>query len=358
MSKRLNQNLTSQYLAAAQRMKAKGSRERIVAYVESYDDVFFWRGVLGAFENERRYFEVKLPSHDTLGRGKKVALMNVLKGGFGQNLIACVDADYDYLMQGSTDMSRVILQNEYVFHTYAYAIESYQCYAPALHEVCVMATLNDRAVFDFETFLTLYSQTVYPLFVWSVWCYRKGRYARFTMADFCLAADPGQVNLFHPEEALARVRHKVNKKMNFLQQTFPEAKGQYVPLKEELARLGVTPETCYMYMRGHDLSDYVVSPLLTAVCDRLRREREREIRNLAVHKLQMQNELAGYQHSSQGPLEMLRKHTAYRSAPPYKKIEADVAAFLSKWDRGVLPGYEEQKSRMSASLRRDRQKEK
>ena len=37
-------------------------------------------------------------------------------------------------------------------HTYAYAIENYQCYAEALHEVCVMATLNDHPLVDFVAF--------------------------------------------------------------------------------------------------------------------------------------------------------------------------------------------------------------
>ena len=40
---------------------------------------------------------------------------------------------YDYLLQGATHTSRYIINNKYVFHTYAYAIENYQCYAEALH---------------------------------------------------------------------------------------------------------------------------------------------------------------------------------------------------------------------------------
>lgn len=330
MSKRLNQNLTSQYLEAAQRMKPHGTRHRIVAYVESYDDVLFWRGVLGAFENEERYFEVMLPSRNTLGRGKKVALMNVLKNGFGHHLIACVDADYDYLMQGATEMSRVVLGNEYVFHTYAYSIENYLCYAPALHDVCVMATLNDRSILDFEAYVKVFSQIIYPLFVWSIWCYRTGRYQRFCMADMCQIIELGRINLYHPEESLERMRNKVNKKVAYLQHIFPEAKSQYAPLKDELAELGVTPETCYMYIRGHDLFDYVVTPLLTNVCDELRREREREIRRLAVHKQQMQNELSGYQHASQDPIEMLRKHSGYKDSPLYARIRADIKKFLDE----------------------------
>ena len=44
--KRLTDSLNSAYLGAAQRMRPRGSRRRIVAYVESFDDVLFWRGVL------------------------------------------------------------------------------------------------------------------------------------------------------------------------------------------------------------------------------------------------------------------------------------------------------------------------
>ena len=46
MAKRLSENLTSLYLGAAQRLKPKTARRKIVVYVESYDDVFFWRTVL------------------------------------------------------------------------------------------------------------------------------------------------------------------------------------------------------------------------------------------------------------------------------------------------------------------------
>lgn len=52
MAKRLTDNINSQFFEAANRMTSKKARRKIVAYVESYDDVFFWRSVLGKFENE------------------------------------------------------------------------------------------------------------------------------------------------------------------------------------------------------------------------------------------------------------------------------------------------------------------
>ena len=122
--KRLQDNLTSSYIESANRLKPKSARCRIVAYVESYDDVYFWRTVLEEFETDKVYFEVMLPSRTSLSKGKKSALMNDLGKGLGEYMIACVDADYDWLLQGRTPISQLICSNPYVFHTYVYAIEN------------------------------------------------------------------------------------------------------------------------------------------------------------------------------------------------------------------------------------------
>lgn len=319
------------------RLSGKNGRQRVVAYVESYEDIFFWSTLLRTLETPLRYFEVMLPSRTTLSKGKKIALSNSLGARLGSCMIACVDADYDYLLQGVTPLSEAVCKNPYIFHTYAYAIENFQCYAPALHNVCVMTTLNDRSIFDFETFLSQYSSVIYPLFVWNIWCYRFGEYKNFSMLDFYHIVQLGQVDLRHPERTLEHLRHLVNAKMARLQKAYPRAKKTYKPLRDELQALGVTPETTYLFMRGHDLFDGIVAPLLDSVCEVLRREREREIRRLATHNVQMQNELSAYQHSVSTVEEMLRKHTTYVSAPLYQRIISDVSHLLEAVDNGNAP---------------------
>lgn len=335
MAKRLSENLTSLYLGAAQRLKPKTARRKIVVYVESYDDVFFWRTVLDDFEDDSRYFEIMLPSRSTLGKGKKLVLTNKLGPQLGNYMIACVDADYDYLLQGATPTSRLINKNPFVFHTYAYAIENYQCYAATLHRVCVMATLNDRQIVDFESFMQEYSQIIWPLFVWSVWVYRRNHYREFTLTEFGNHVSFSDINVYHPEQTLEFVRRKVNRKIAWLQRHFPQAKKDYEMLKAELLELGVTPETTYLYIQGHTLFDNVISPLLDPVCILLRKEREREIRNLAEHDTQRQNELSCYQHSQNSVEDMLRKNVGFKDAPPYKLLERDIRRLLDRMDAGT-----------------------
>ena len=328
MGKRLGDNLSSEYISAANKMKSKSARRRIVAYVESYDDVFFWRMVLSEFENDKRYFEVMLPSKVNLSKGKKQVLMNLVRDKIGKDMIACVDADYDYLIQGATGVSRQIIESPYVFHTYVYAIENYQCYAPGLHDVCVMVTLNDHFIIDFEEYFKLYSQAIFPLFVWNIMLYRSNHYSEFTMTDFNKVIEAGNFNLQEPLNGVMNVRRKVGRKVRQLQEDHPDAKAPYLATKDSLKELGVTADTCYLYIQGHHLFDKVTLPMMNKVCDKLRREREMEIHRKAVHTTQMHNELACYTHSIEQVSSMLKKNTGYFQSAPYQRLKDDIARFL------------------------------
>ena len=332
MGKRLSDNLSSLYIGAANRLKPKKARRKIVAYVESYDDVSFWRTLLGEFEDDTRYFEVMLPSKTTLAKGKKSVLMNELGSQLGQNMIACVDSDYDYLLQGATHTSRYIINSKYVFHTYAYAIENYQCYSGALHEVCVMATLNDHPLVDFVAFMKMYSQIAYPLFIWSVWFYRKHILSEFSLLDFCSFVKLDQVSVYRPERSLENMSRRVRRKLQELEHRHPKAIGEIEAMKEEFAQLGVYPDNTYMFIQGHHIMDSVVMKLLTPVCNVLRREREAEIKELAEHDMQFHNELTSYQRRQLGVDIVLRKHTSYKESPLYKRLESDIRRFLKHID--------------------------
>ena len=337
MPSKLKDNLNSRYFEAANMLTSKQARRRIVAYVESYDDVYFWRTVLSRFEDETRYFEVMLPSHRKLERGKKAVLMSFIKTSpleksdevLGPDMIACVDADYDYLLQGTTAQSKMVLESPYVFHTYAYAIENLQCYAPSLHDTCVAITLNDHRLFDFDDYLRQYSEAVFPLFIWSVWAYRTGNHNKFSLTDFNRVADPGGFSIFDPQPSLDHLRRKVNTKVHQLQGEFPGNKEDYLKIKEEVKALGVTPQTTYLFIQGHHLFDTVIVPIINKVCNRLRQERQDEIMRMARHHTQRTNEMSCYEHSLQDIRQMLKKNTGYERSSQYQQIQYDIENYLA-----------------------------
>lgn len=325
--KRLIDNTNSAYFNAANKLQKK-KKQRIVAYVESYDDIFFWRSVLSDFENDERTFEVMLPSKTDLSRGKKSAMMNRLGENLGSCMIACVDADIDYLLQRRTHNSCIMLDNPYVVHTFAYSIENLQCYAPSLHDVCVMSTLNDRFIFDFKRYLTEYSTIIYDLFVWAIWLYRENRFSEFPLSKLNNFIEIGKLNIFNPQEALDKLRHTVNRRIAWMQGHYPEAKNKIKPLKEEMRELGVRPENTYLYIQGHHLMDNVVSAAITPVTTILRREREKEIKKLATHNQQMDNELSCYQHSQMPVEQMIRRNIRFKDCEVYKRITEKIKSVL------------------------------
>ncbi len=328
MGKRLTENLSSLYIGAANKLKPKRARRKIVAYVESYEDISFWRALLSEYENENRYFEVMLPSRTSLAKGKKTVLMNQLGKQLGENMIACVDSDYDYLLQGRTSTSRYMLKCPYVMQTYAYAIENYHCYAEGLHDVCVMATLNDHKLIDFPAFMRLYSQIAYPLFIWSIWFYRNHNLSEFSLLDFCSYVKLDHVNTFHPERSLEAMAKKVNRKLHDLEHRHPKVLPEIESLKTELKELGVHPENTYMFIQGHHIMDNVVMRLLIPVCTILRKEREQQIHDLALHNMQMQNELTSYQRSQVNVEVVIHRNTNYTSSPLYQMMRRDIERFL------------------------------
>lgn len=334
----MNIKITSDYLAAANLMKGRKHRDRIVAYVESYDDILFWRNILSQFENEKRYFEVMLPNiGKRLERGKKSAITALAANKqLGEYMIACVDADYDYLMQGCSSTSKAVLENPYVFHTYVYSIENLQCYAQGLHNVCVMATLNDHVRFDFVGFLHAYSQIIYPLFVWNVWHYRHERFDKFSLIDLCHLIETGKLKSATINEALEHLQSKVQRKVLFFERHLPNKVQEVNELEKELReKLGIRPEETYLYVQGHFLFEHVVAPLVQHVCYGLVREREDEIRHSAAHSTQARNELSCYSSSIQDISQMMKKSTGYLMSPMVQKIHADVAGMFEKGSASI-----------------------
>lgn len=327
--KRLTDNVNSRYIQAADRLLPGNRRGRIIAYVESYDDVPFWRLLLDEYESPDYHFQVMLPAKGGLTKGKKPALNSMLgTGALGSHMIACVDSDYDWLMDDITGTSSFINGCPYVIQTYTYAIENYQCWARSLYQICAQCTLNDRRPVDIEGFMAEYSKAVWPLFVWNVWFYRSRRHSEYSMQEFAIDTRLGHVDLNHPSRVLQSLQERIKRKVLSLVQKYPSASEQVEELKKLLASKGVTESDCYLFIQGHHLVENVILKLLDAICLNLRQERETEIRSLALHNQQYQNEISAYRHSQMDVSEALRKNTHYRDCPMYARMGNDVGRLL------------------------------
>ena len=306
------------------------SDKRLVkVYVEGYEDVAFWRAIFDNFRNPYIRFEISVPDRGDLPKGKKVVMSMLPRSS--EELLLCVDSDFDYLFDGATETARLVNDSPFLFHTYAYATENYLCYAPSLHNVCVKATKNDTRIFDFVRFMEGYSRTIYPLFVWYAYSAMQSEEHLFTLADFKAAVRLGYLDLSeNGDNTLLWLGRNVMRRERMLREKNPDKVADMERFEQLLAARGVTPETTYLYMHGHTLMDNVVMICLQTVCEKLREMSLARIHASDKKGLALKNELANYNNSLRSIRDVLLDNENYTECPLYQRLKADIEHYLEQ----------------------------
>lgn len=305
-----------------------GDYRLVKVYVEGYDDVAFWRGVFDDYETDRLRFEISVPPRQDLAKGKRVLLEMIPLSG--PDLILCMDSDFDYLFDGQTEQSRLVNDSPYLFHTYAYAAENYLCYPPSLHRVCARATKNDAQIFDFEAFMTSYSQIIYPVFLWYAYSARRKNENTFTLLDFRSTVRLNYLDLRDDgNETLAWLKRQVDKRVRSLEAENPQWIDQVKFLGEQIAEYGITPYNVYLFMQGHTLLDNVVMILLNAVCEKLRDMATQRIASSSKQGTALKNEVSNYNNSLRNVREVLLDNEHYKDCFLYHKLRQDIERYIA-----------------------------
>ena len=310
-------------------LPANPDQRLVKVYVEGYEDVAFWRGIFDHFHNPYLRFEISVPDRGDLPKGKKV-LMGMIPQS-SEEMILCVDSDFDYLFAGQTEQSRQVADARFMFHTYAYATENYLCYAPSLHNVCVKATKNDTRIFDFVQFMRDYSCTIYPLFIWYAFSAQLASENVFPLVDFKASVRLGYLDL---EQNGARtiewLRRNVEKREKLLCQRNPRMIEPMKRFEEQLRERGVKPENTYLFMHGHTLMDNVVMVLLNTVCEKLRDMSIARITASQKQGVALKNEMSNYTNSLRSIRVVLLDNENYTKFPLYKRLQRDIERYIAR----------------------------
>lgn len=323
---RLTDNISSALVAAHSKMSR---RNRVLVYVEGYEDIAFWRNILDEYETEERKFEISTPIRRDMAKGKKVVL------GFseqaGDNLLLCVDSDFDYLFGDYNEQSRTVNNCPYVIQTYAYAIENLLCYPPSLASLAVKATKNDSRIFDFEYFFKNYSETIYPLFLWYVYAAKSNRPGILSLSDFRNTVRLNYLDLDNDGDATIEwISRQVYRKIRALESHYPANREEVQKLGLELSAKGVAAQSTHIYMQGHCLMDHVVKVVLTTVCDALRKQWIERIMTSSREGLTLRNELSYYNNSLRDIDTLLLDNTAYRASAQFELINDSLKRILTQ----------------------------
>ena len=304
-------------------------RRVVRVFVEGYEDVAFWRGIFDHFDNDFLRFEISVPTREDLPKGKKVLLSMIPESS--DEMLLCVDSDFDYLFGTHTETARQISEAPYMFHTYTYATENYLCYAPSLHNVCVKATKNDSHIFDFEAFMACYSRTIYPIFLWYAYSAQLSHESVFPLADFKNTVRLGYLEVErNGADTLAWLERQVQRKLHRLEDEHPEMNAHMGIFAEYLRGKGVEPENTYLFMHGHTLMDNVVMPMLSSVCDKLRTMSVAKINSSNIQGVHLKNEMSNYMNSLRSIRDVLLDNENYTSCPLYGLLREDIQRYITR----------------------------
>ena len=305
------------------------SQKLVKVYVEGYEDVAFWRCIFDNFTNPYVRFEISVPNREDLPKGKSVLMAMTSRPR--EDVIMCVDSDFDYLFDGATEQSAKLLSCKNMFHTHTYATENYLCYAPSLHNVCVKATRNDTKIFDFEVFLSEYSKIIYPIFLWYSFSAMKGEIHMLPLADFRNAV---KINYLEIEDnglpTLNWLKRNVDRKVHGLKNRYPFYADEVRAFGEKIMKSGMTAENTYLFMHGHTLMDNVVMVLLETVCDKLRRMTINKISSSSKKGTALKNEMANYKNTLRPVRDVLLDNDNYTDCFLFKKLSEDIRSYIVK----------------------------
>ena len=335
----LKDNINSEFLYAFAKLKSKKAPKTITVYVESDEDIAFWRNILYLYENKNIRFDIQLPSKTSLAKGKNKAIQRGCEifnhlsiNSLGDYLLICVDSDYDYLLQDYSKYSKIINDNDFIFQTYSYSIENLKCFSESLHNVCVSATLNDNIYLDFNELLKIYSNIIFKLFLWNLYFYKTGDFEKFTLTTFCetiKVLENPKIDEYG-KNSLENIANRVNQKLDELETNFPDKITEIIKFGDSLKSYGLISENTYLFIQGHTIFDNVVLMFLKPQCNLLKSKKELIIKNLAKNKVEIEHNIKSYRNRVTDVKTILSNNTEFRQCFLYQKIKLDIERYIDR----------------------------
>ncbi len=321
-----NYALDSERRNAFNRSQQKSKPAEVLVYVEGFADVGFWHDILSPYEKQNNIkFDISPYSENdlTTGKGKLVKLFSQTT----KNFIICLDSDYDYLLKSK--VANQINNNPYIFQTYAYAIENLKCYAESLNSLCIRATNNIDNTVNLAEFLKEYSSIIYDFLVCNLYYYSIGEESTFSRDEFGRIVTFGDekpkdydINPNNWKEKIDLIKESIsNKSKTLICKKIP------IDFSEQLEELGLKKENAYLFMRGHNLYDFI-SKFLVVICNALKNQYEKDIEKLAKDETELKTNKGGLHNSSVHVSCLLATNDEFRDCFLFKKIEDDIQAYL------------------------------
>ena len=247
----LREQYTNEYFR--QESVLTGRPELVNVMLENESDEPFWKAVLVSCRGDKDYnftYCSTAASGDKV-KGKSYVMTMALNGQLGNKNIACVDSDYDWILDAFTHDGAIMAGNPHIVQTYAYAAENLRC---------VGRTLTG----EFCDFLQRLSDILYPFLQWVLYLrsINQTSLIKVSVWNRMLKTRKTAV-LDSADDILDEIRVKVQVEVAAIEAMWASKSAEKDALIAELVRSkGLSSQNAYWFMYGHALGNFVWRTLL------------------------------------------------------------------------------------------------
>ena len=270
---------------------------RVRVLVEDELDVPVWNKILTRFGGNRS-FEITPYSYIPGEHGKGKAKILSLVADLGPNYIACVDSDYDWLLEQWTDSGQLIAGSPYILQTYAYSIENLAAQPGGKADCMLESTLHcsqDQLDLDIslKAFIEKISEALYEPLLWHLIMQKEQ-----IDVDKIIPGWDSILNNRHYEAILnstgdplsrkrtgmlAVMRQRAVDLVHNYETRYPHLITPRQNLRLSLTgHYGLSSENAYLFVRGHNLHDFLIQNFYRPIFRADIKSHNEDIRNNTV----------------------------------------------------------------------------
>ena len=246
--------------------RAMLKRCRAAIHLEDRNDIPFWFSVLGFYMPN---YSFDFISYTRTPEGKKgtgcaMCLKYKSLDCLSDKFLIAIDSDYRYLLQEpEIDAAHFVLQ------TYTYSIENHYSYSATVNKAFAQKQNFRNNLFDFDLFLKEFSKRIYPVYIYHLYSLKNGD-GLITQDDFLSVWDvhpPKAVDIdTKGKDYLNWLKNKVTQKLANIDVIYPAV--ELSDIETEFQQLGLTADNTYLYIRGHNLFEKLISFILKQIYEK------------------------------------------------------------------------------------------
>lgn len=260
--------LNYNYANASRLMRSSKVKMEIRVYVEDEGDIMFWRQFLSPHNNLYDFNISVMHCVDRDISGKD-CIMKAVKNGnliLHSYMLACLDADYDLIIDNYHKYTGILRTNPYVITTRWYAIENLK--ADPLHctDYYNYCTLSEKCSIDFASIVNDISSNYYELLKRLILCQSKDVLKPYYTID-AFGDDLKECTYDEKLRVSKETRAYIVTRLSALDTILSTYLYELPNIERDLASQGFTRDNCYRMFQGHYWMDRIIIPLLAGLVD-------------------------------------------------------------------------------------------